>query len=107
MPAGGLPGGGIGEHPGAPTGAQQPGATFGYQAETDHSAGQGQSAAPAPAAPAGQAGASGAPGGGMMGGGGMGNMGGDIERKSKGRTTTESAEIFGKPEKTAPPVIGA
>lgn len=106
MPAGGLPGGGIGEHAGAPSAPTQPGPSFGFSEE--HPATPTQSVAPTAAAPAAPAGASGSPGGmGMMGGGAMGNAGGDQERKSKSRTSAESAEIFGKPEKTAPPVIGA
>jgi uncharacterized protein YukE len=43
----------------------------------------------------------------MMGGmGGDGGKGGDKEHKSKLRITADPKEIFGEPEKTAPPVIG-
>ncbi|MCK2236891.1 MULTISPECIES: hypothetical protein [unclassified Crossiella] len=45
------------------------------------------------------------PMGGMMGGGG-GGQGGDQEHKSKTRVTASSSELFGKPKKAAPPVIG-
>lgn len=41
----------------------------------------------------------------MMGGMG-GNQGGDKEHKSKLRISADPKEIFGEPEKTAPPVIG-
>jgi hypothetical protein len=47
-------------------------------------------------------------GGGMMGGmgGAGGKGGGDTEHKSKVRVEGDPAEVFGKPGKTAPPVIG-
>jgi uncharacterized protein YukE len=48
-------------------------------------------------------------GGGMMGMGGMsrgGQGGGDQEHKTKIRTAGDVREIFGRPGKTAPPVIG-
>lgn len=45
------------------------------------------------------------PMGGMMGAGG-GGQGGDQEHKSKTRVTASSTELFGKPTKAAPPVIG-
>ncbi|MCO1576460.1 hypothetical protein M8C13_11940 [Crossiella sp. SN42] len=45
------------------------------------------------------------PMGGMMGAGG-GGQGGDQEHKSKTRVTASSTELFGKPKKAAPPVIG-
>ena len=39
-------------------------------------------------------------------GAGMGGQGGDTERRSKSNLTADATEIFGKPSKTAPPVIG-
>jgi len=41
-----------------------------------------------------------------MGGMGAGGQGGDTERKAKSNLTVDPTEIFGKPSKTAPPVIG-
>lgn len=49
-------------------------------------------------------------GGGMMGGapmgGGGGQQGGDKEHKSKVRIAGSTEDLFGKPKKTAPPVLG-
>ncbi|WP_051386043.1 WXG100 family type VII secretion target [Actinokineospora inagensis] len=64
---------------------------------------------PPAAAPA-AASSSGGPGGGMMGGmpmgmGGMGQSGGS-EHKRRTRVTGDPQEIFGKPTKSSPPVIG-
>ncbi|HEY2702019.1 MAG TPA: WXG100 family type VII secretion target [Pseudonocardiaceae bacterium] len=67
----------------------------------------------APAGPAAEGGAAGGEGqggammggmGGMRGGGGQG--GGDTEHKSKIRLNADARDLFGKVDKTAPPVIG-
>ncbi|WP_026197496.1 WXG100 family type VII secretion target [Sciscionella marina] len=61
--------------------------------------------APAPAASAGgQGGFGGMP---MMGGGMGGGAGGDQEYQRKRGLTSDAADLFGNPEATAPPVIGA
>ncbi len=41
-----------------------------------------------------------------MGGGAGGQQGGDKEHKSKVRLAGSTEEVFGKPKKTAPPVVG-
>ncbi len=64
--------------------------------------GSAQSAAANPAAPGGSGG--GMPMGGM--GGMRGGQGGDAEHKSKIRIAGDPREIFGKPDRTAPPTIG-
>jgi uncharacterized protein YukE len=66
------------------------------------------SAPPADSAGAGAAGggSSGAPTGMGGMGGARGGGGGDTEHKSKIRITGDPREIFGKPDRTAPPVIG-
>lgn len=69
-------------------------------------------ASQAAASPAAGSAAGGAARGGMGGGfmpmmGGMGaGQGGDEERRGKSNVTADPTEIFGKPSKTAPPVIG-
>lgn len=61
---------------------------------------------------AGGADGAGAAGGGQQGGmpmggmGGMGNKGGDQEHKSKIRLSGDITDIFGTPDRTAPPTIG-
>jgi uncharacterized protein YukE len=64
--------------------------------------GSGQSAAANPSTSAGSGG--GMPMGGM--GGMRGGQGGDAEHKSKIRIAGDPREIFGKPDRTAPPTIG-
>jgi uncharacterized protein YukE len=64
--------------------------------------GSAQSAGANPSAPAGSGG--GMPMGGM--GGMRGGQGGDAEHKSKIRVAGDPREIFGKPDRTAPPTIG-
>jgi hypothetical protein len=73
------------------------------------------SSAAAGGAPAGQPAEGGAAGGEGQGGammGGMGGMrggggqGGDTEHKSKLRLNADARDLFGKVDKTAPPVIG-
>ncbi len=67
-------------------------------------------AAAAAASAGGGDGRSGTMGGGMMGGmpmGGMGGQqGGDSEHKNRNRLTADPVDIFGKPTKTSPSVIG-
>lgn len=60
------------------------------------------------AAEGGSQGRSAAPGGAMMGmgGAGAGGGGGDTERKRSTRYVADPEEVFGTPQKTAPPVIG-
>ena len=41
-----------------------------------------------------------------MGGAGAGAGGGDTERKRSTRYVADPEEVFGTPQKTAPPVIG-
>ncbi|GGP58249.1 WXG100 family type VII secretion target [Saccharothrix coeruleofusca] len=45
-------------------------------------------------------------GGGVMGAPGGGQQGGDKEHKAKVRVTTTTEDVFGKPKKTVPPVLG-
>ena len=90
------------QHQGTPT-------VSGVSAPDSSSAAAGGAAA-GPAAEGGAAGGEGQ--GGMMMGGGMGGMrgggqgGGDTEHKSKIRLNSDARDIFGKVDKTAPPVIG-
>jgi uncharacterized protein YukE len=88
--------------PGMRTYAAQPG-TFGTSSATP------ATAATTSAAAAGtRAAAAGAAGGVpfMPMGAGMGGQGGESERKPKSNITADPADIFGKPTKTPPPVIG-
>jgi uncharacterized protein YukE len=86
--------------PGMRTFAAQPG-TVGP------SAGTAAAATPVAAAAAGQRAAGGAGGVPMMPmGAGMGGQGGDSERRTRSGITADPADIFGRPSKTAPPVIG-
>ncbi|GAA1279394.1 WXG100 family type VII secretion target [Saccharothrix xinjiangensis] len=103
---GGLGGGGLGG--GAPEQVQQGGSTT--------VAGPSAEPAPRPAAAAvaaGPAGAAAPAGMGMMGGmmappvaGAGGQQGGDQDHKSKVRIAGSTEELFGKPGKSAPPVLG-
>lgn len=43
---------------------------------------------------------------GMMGGAGGGQQGGDKEHKSKVQLAGSTEQVFGKPKKSAPPVLG-
>ncbi|ACU40373.1 WXG100 family type VII secretion target [Actinosynnema mirum] len=110
----GLGGGGGGSVPlgpapgsGGSQGQLQPG---GYSAVTEQ--GGGAATRTAAAAGAGGAGAAGGAGGmGMMGGGMMGGapggqQGGEKEHKSKFRLTGTIEEVYGKPKRSAPPVLG-
>lgn len=119
VPAGGAVSGGGGVQAGAGAAPHAGGATsppplppggaFGAAESAEHPAvAASDEHAPSAGPAAGSSGQSGSPGGmGMMGGGGMGGgQGGDQERKSKSRLTSEAAELFGRPPKTAPPVIG-
>ncbi|GAA2663975.1 MULTISPECIES: WXG100 family type VII secretion target [Actinosynnema] len=108
---GGGGGGGVplGPAPGAggSQGQLQPG---GYSAVAEQ--GAGGAAARTAAAAGGGAGAAGGMGGmGMMGGGMMGGapggqQGGEKEHKSKFRLTGTIEEVYGKPKRSAPPVLG-
>ncbi|WP_033436741.1 WXG100 family type VII secretion target [Saccharothrix sp. NRRL B-16314] len=112
---GGVPGGGGGGVPGgvagggAPERMQQGGSTA---VAEPHPVEQG--ARPAAAAAAGPSGTPSAGGGaGMMGGMGMmggagagGQQGGEKEHKSKVQLAGSTEQVFGKPKKSAPPVLG-
>ncbi|MET1071479.1 MAG: hypothetical protein ABWY11_02410 [Umezawaea sp.] len=111
--AGGVPGGSVGGSAGsvgsapAPAGPTQPGGDTAVQ--EPHAVEQAVRPAAAAAA-SGGGGAQGgqAVGGGMMPpmGGGGGQQGGDKEHRSKVRLAGSTEEVFGKPGKTAPPVVG-
>ncbi|HWC83901.1 MAG TPA: WXG100 family type VII secretion target [Pseudonocardiaceae bacterium] len=111
--SGGVPGGG--DAISASHEPTQAGAVAGAVQQPDPSATQGQDSGHAGAA-AGADGAAGAQSGeqgqsGMPGMSGMGGMrggqgGGDQEHKSKIRISGDIRDIFGKPDKTTPPVIG-
>ncbi|CCH35113.1 hypothetical protein BN6_78950 [Saccharothrix espanaensis DSM 44229] len=115
-PGGGTPGGGVGGGGSVPASATpEPQLAPGGAAMVQEP--QPSEAAPRPAATAGGGGGgptTGAAGGGMAGGmmGGMagagagGQQGGDKEHKSKVRITGTTEELFGKPKKTAPQVVG-
>ncbi|MFC6089194.1 WXG100 family type VII secretion target [Saccharothrix lopnurensis] len=109
VPGGGVPGGGV---PGGPGGGaseqvQQGGSTTvaGPSAEP---APRPAAAAAGPAGAAGGAARTGVVGGGMMPpmGGAGGQQGGDREHQSKVRVTGTAEELFGRPKKSAPPVLG-
>ncbi|WNV90859.1 hypothetical protein [Umezawaea sp. Da 62-37] len=114
--AGGVPGGSVGGSagsvgsvPAAPAAPTQPTQPGGYTAVQEPRTVE-QAARPVAAAAAGGGGAQGgqAAGGGMMApmGGAGGQQGGDKEHKSKVRLAGSTEEVFGKPGKTAPPVVG-
>ncbi|MGH3863159.1 WXG100 family type VII secretion target [Actinokineospora sp.] len=101
--SGGGGGGGASATPPTP----QPG---GYVMAGEAIPGPATGAAAAAASAGGGDGRSGTMGGGMMGGmpmGGMGGQqGGDSEHKNRNRLTADPVDIFGKPTKTSPSVIG-
>lgn len=107
---GGGMGGGVPSTPAAPAAQMSPGGSTTIQEPGRQESG----VRPAAAATGGGLGGGGgsAVGGGMMGGGMMGGagaggqQGGDKEHKSKFRITGSTEEVFGKPKKTAPPVVG-
>ncbi|GAA3461097.1 WXG100 family type VII secretion target [Saccharothrix longispora] len=100
---GGVPGGGAPEQmsPGGSTAVSEPG-----PAEPAAR----PAAAAAPGGPAGPGGGTGAGvvGGGMMGatGGAGGQQGGDKEHRAKVRLAGSTEQLFGKPKKSAPSVLG-
>jgi uncharacterized protein YukE len=104
---GGVSGGG--GTPSADKPDPQPGA---YVAADEKAAGAGQrpAAASAGSAPAGGGGAQGGQGGvggmPMMGGMGGAGQGGDQEHKGRSRVVGDPTDIFGRPTKTSPSVIG-
>ncbi|MEU4764821.1 hypothetical protein AB0H12_16335 [Actinosynnema sp. NPDC023794] len=102
---GGVPGGGIpgGESPER----MQPGGSTGVSEPRPAEPGPRPAAAAAggPSGPA--AGGAGMMGAGMMGGmGAGGQQGGDKEHKSKVQLAGSTEQVFGKPKKSAPPVLG-
>ncbi|MBW4715999.1 WXG100 family type VII secretion target [Saccharothrix obliqua] len=107
---GGVGGGGVGGGvPGAaPREPQlQPGGVTMVQEPKLPDAGPRPAPTAAPAAGGGTATGGGMMGGGMMGGmGAAGQQGGDKEHKSKVRLAGTTEELFGKPKKTVPEVLG-
>ena len=105
---GGGVGGGVGNAPAAPAPMSPGGSTTIQEPGRQDSAVRPAAAAGggAPGGGAGGAAGGGMMGGGMMGGGAGGQQGGDKEHKSKFRLTGSTEEVFGKPKKTAPPVVG-
>ncbi|MGM1059065.1 WXG100 family type VII secretion target [Saccharothrix sp. Mg75] len=104
VPAGGgVPGGDAPERmsPGGSTGVSEPGPAEPAPRPAAAAASTG------PAGPGGAAGA-GVVGGGVMGGMGAagGQQGGDKEHKAKVRLAGSTEELFGRPKKSAPPVLG-
>lgn len=107
VPGGGVPGGG-GLSGGAPAEQMQPGGSTGVSEPRPVESTPRPAAAAAAAGPAGAAaGGAGMMGAGMMGGmGAGGQQGGDKEHKSKVQLAGSTDQVFGKPKKSAPPVIG-
>ncbi|WP_367134875.1 WXG100 family type VII secretion target [Saccharothrix sp. HUAS TT1] len=105
---GGVPGGGGGLPGGGSAPQMQPGGSTGVS--EPHPAEPGPRPAAAAAGPSGApagAGGAGVVGGGMMGGmGAGGQQGGDKEHKSKVQLAGSTEQVFGKPKKSAPPVLG-
>ena len=104
---GGLPGGG-GIPGGESAERMQPGQSTGVAEPRPVESGPRPAAAAAggPSGPA--AGGAGMMGAGMMGGGmgAGGQQGGDKEHKSKVQVAGSTEQVFGKPKKSAPPVLG-
>ena len=103
---GGVPGGG-GIPGGAAAERMQPGGstTVAEPHSAEPAPRPAAAAAGAPSGPA--AGGAGMMGGGMMGGmGAGGQQGGDKEHKSKVQLAGSTEQVFGKPKKSAPPVLG-
>lgn len=106
---GGVPGGGGGAIPGGESPERmQPGGSTGVSEPRPTEAGPRPAAAAAAGGPSGPAtGGAGMMGGGMMGGmGAGGQQGGDKEHKSKVQLAGSTEQVFGKPKKSAPPVLG-
>ncbi|PSL54758.1 hypothetical protein B0I31_106274 [Saccharothrix carnea] len=103
---GGVPGGG-GLPGGDPAERMQPGGSTGVSEPRPVEPGA-RPAAAAAAGPGGPAaGGAGMMGAGMMGGmGAGGQQGGDKEHKSKVQLAGSTEQVFGKPKKSAPPVLG-
>ncbi len=108
---GGVPGGGGGLPGGDAAERMQPGGSTGVSEPRPVEPGARPAAAAAAGAAAGSAGPV-AGGAGMMGAGMMGGMGaggqqgGDKEHKSKVQLAGSTEQVFGKPKKSAPPVLG-
>ncbi|MBB5954886.1 uncharacterized protein YukE [Saccharothrix tamanrassetensis] len=108
VPGGGVAGGGVPGGSPAPETRLAPGGSTAVQEPRPSEAGP----RPAAAAAGGGGAAHGGVAGGMVGGGMMGGMGaggqqgGDKDHKSKVRITGTTEELFGKPKKTAPPIVG-
>ncbi|MFE9744857.1 WXG100 family type VII secretion target [Saccharothrix saharensis] len=112
VPGGGVPGGGVPGGGGIPGGEAaerlQPGGSTGVSEPRPVEPG----ARPAAAAAAGPSGPPAAGGAGMMGAGMMGGMGaggqqgGDKDHKAKVQLAGSTEQVFGKPKKSAPPVLG-
>ncbi|MCC8244487.1 WXG100 family type VII secretion target [Saccharothrix luteola] len=109
---GGVPGGGGGVPGGIPGGESpermQPGGSTGVSEPRPAEPGPRPAAAAAAGGPSGPAaGGAGMMGAGMMGGmGAGGQQGGDKEHKSKVQLAGSTEQVFGKPKKSAPPVLG-
>jgi uncharacterized protein YukE len=109
---GGVPGGGGGVPGGVPGGdapdrMQQGGSTAVSEPRPLDQGARPAAAAAGPSGPAsGGAGAGMMGGMGMMGGAGGGQQGGDKEHKSKVQLAGSTEQVFGKPKKSAPPVLG-
>ncbi|GAB2994769.1 WXG100 family type VII secretion target [Saccharothrix stipae] len=108
---GGVPGGGVPSGGGMPAGdpaeRMQQGGSTGVSEPRPAESGPRPAAAAAagPSSPA--VGGAGMMGGGMMGGmGAGGQQGGDKEHKSKVQLAGSTEQVFGKPKKSAPPVLG-
>ncbi|WP_158844804.1 WXG100 family type VII secretion target [Saccharothrix deserti] len=108
---GGVPGGGGGVPGGLPGGEspermQQGGSTAVSEPHPVEPGARPAAAAAGPSGPA-VAGGAGMMGGGMMGGmGAGGQQGGDKDHKSKVQLAGSTEQVFGKPKKSAPPVLG-
>ncbi len=103
---GGVPGGG-GMPGGEPVERMQPGGSTGVSEPrpVESAPRPAAAAAAGPSAPV--AGGAGMMGAGMMGGmGAGGQQGGDKEHKSKVQLAGSTEQVFGKPKKSAPPVLG-
>ncbi|MDQ2582520.1 WXG100 family type VII secretion target [Saccharothrix yanglingensis] len=111
VPGGGVPGGGGGvPGGGAPEQMSPGGSTAVSEPGPAEPAAARPAAAAAPGGPAGPGGGTGAGvvGGGMMGamGGAGGQQGGDKEHRAKVRLAGSTEQLFGKPKKSAPSVLG-